>query len=127
MQVRGFSAVSLMVIDEAARVTEELSNSVTPMLVIGNGDLWLMSTPYGRRGFFWEAWAHGGVRWERFSVPATECPRISVEFLEGERATMGERWFRQEYLCEFVDVNDSVFDRELLEAGLSKSLKPLVI
>src|SRR5258708_2982243 len=91
--VRGFSAVSLMVIDEAARVPEELYNSVTPMLAIGNGDLWLMSTPYGRRGFFWETWAHGGTRWERFSVPATECPRISREFLAGERAALGERWF----------------------------------
>jgi hypothetical protein len=125
--VRGFSAVSLMVIDEGARVPEELYNSVTPMLAIGNGDLWLMSTPYGRRGFFWEAWAHGGTQWDRFSVPATECPRISREFLEGERASMGERWFGQEYLCEFVDVNDGVFDRELIEAALSKDLKPLVI
>jgi hypothetical protein len=125
--VRGFSAVSLMVIDEAARVPEDLYNSVTPMLAIGNGDLWLMSTPYGRRGFFWEAWAHGGTRWARFSVPATECPRISPEFLEGERAAMGQRWFGQEYLCEFVDVNDGVFDRELVEAALSKDLEPLII
>ena len=125
--VRGFSAVSLMLIDEAARVPEELYNAVTPMLAIGNGDLWLMSTPFGRRGFFWEAWAHGGTRWERVSVPATECPRISREFLEEERARMGERWFKQEYLCDFVDVNDGVFDRELVEAALSKTLKPLVI
>jgi hypothetical protein len=95
------------------------------MLAIGNGDLWLMSTPRGRRGFFWEAWAHGGTRWERFSVPATECPRISREFLEEERAAMGERWFRQEFLCDFLDVNDGVFDRELIEAAFGKKLKPL--
>jgi hypothetical protein len=125
--VRGFSAVSLMLIDEASRVAEELYHAVTPMLAIGNGDLWLMSTPRGRRGFFWEAWAHGGTRWERFSVPATECPRISREFLEEERATTGEWWFRQEYLCDFVDVNEGVFDRELIEAALSAELKPLLI
>ena len=125
--VRGFSAVSLMVIDEAARVAEELYKAVTPMLAIGNGDLWLMSTPFGRRGFFWQAWAHEGARWERFSVPATECPRISPEFLEEERGAMGEWWFRQEYLCEFVDVNDGVFDRDLVEAALSRELAPLAI
>ena len=40
---------------------------------------------------------------------------------------MGEWWFRQEYMCEFVDVNDGVFDRELVEAALCKDLEPLVI
>jgi hypothetical protein len=40
---------------------------------------------------------------------------------------MGEWWFRQEYLCEFVDVSNGVFDRELVEAALSKTLKPPVI
>jgi hypothetical protein len=26
--------------------------SLRPTLAVGNGDLWLMSTPYGKRGFF---------------------------------------------------------------------------
>jgi hypothetical protein len=125
--VRGFSAVSLMILDEAARVSDELYRWVTPMLAVGAGDLWLMSTPFGRRGFFWETWTCGGSLWERVSVPATQCPRISRKFLEQERASMGEWWFRQEYLCEFVDVSVGVFDRELVEAALSKTLKPLVI
>ena len=30
------------------------------MLAVGDGDLWLMSTPCGKRGFFYEAWEHGG-------------------------------------------------------------------
>ena len=38
---------------------------------------------------------------------------------------MGDRWFRQEYLCEFVDVNDSLFSRELLEAAVDDSIEPL--
>ena len=41
----------------------------------------------------------------------------SGAFLEEERATMGERWFRQEYLCEFVDAVSGVFDRETGGAG----------
>lgn len=125
--VRGFSAVSLMIIDEAARVAEDLYRAVTPMLATGDGDLWLMSTPHGRQGFFWEAWAKGGNRWERFSVPASQCPRIPRRFLEEERAQMGEWWFRQEYCCEFVDVNSGVFDRALVESALSRELKPLRI
>lgn len=71
-----------------------------------------MSTPRGKRGFSYDEWVNGGERWRRFTVPATECARIRPEFLEEERATMGERWFRQEYLCEFTDVENSLFDRD---------------
>ena len=77
--VRGFSAVSLMVIDEAARVEEEMFKALSPMLAVGHGDLWIMSTPCGKRGFFYDAWEHGGPDWERFSAKATECPRIHAE------------------------------------------------
>ncbi len=82
--VRGFSAVSLLLIDEASRVSDATYKSLRPMLAVGNGDLWLMSTPYGKRGFFYDAWAHGDG-WERHAAPATGCPRIPAEFLEEER------------------------------------------
>ena len=123
--VRGFSSVSLMLVDEAARVSDELYRAVRPFLAVANGDLWLMSTPFGKRGFFWEEWANGGTQWERFAVKGTECPRIPAAFLEDEKRTMGERWFRQEYLCEFVDVNDSLFDRDVIERAFSDEVKPL--
>jgi hypothetical protein len=123
--VRGFSAVSLMLIDEAARVSDELYKAVRPMLAIGDGALWLMSTPFGQRGFFYEEWANGGNRWKRVTVPATECPRISANFLADERAALGEWWFRQEYLCEFVEGNDSLFDYELVNTSIRNDVEPL--
>jgi len=122
--VRGFSAVSLLVIDEAARVNDAMYKALRPMLAVGDGDLWLISTPLGKRGFFYETWAYGGDRWERMSVPATECDRFRTEFLEEELATMGEMWFRQEYLCEFVDRAGGVFDRDLVEGALDDEVKP---
>ena len=123
--VRGFSAVALLIIDEAARVSDDLYLAVRPMTAVSGGDMLLMSTPFGKRGFFYEAWTSSNEEWERISVPATECGRIPKEFLQQERKTMGEWWFRQEYLCEFVDTDDGVFDRELVEAALSKELEPL--
>ncbi len=123
--VRGFSAVGLILIDEAARVPDEMYRAVRPMLAVGDGDLWLMSTPFGKRGFFWEAWANGGAEWDRVSVPATECPRIKADFLEEEQASMGARWFRQEYLCEFEEADDAVFSRELIEKAFSNEIEPL--
>jgi hypothetical protein len=114
--LRGFSSVSLMIIDEAARVDDEIYRALRPMLAVTNGDLWLLSTPAGRRGFFYENWISTGAEWHRISIPATDCPRISAAFLEEERAQMGSAAFRQEYLCEFVDEGVSLFDRELVRA-----------
>ena len=87
------------------------------MLAVGHGDLWLMSTPYGKRGFFYEAWAYG-EDWERHAVPATQCPRIPAAFLEEERREVGETWFAQEYLCEFIDSGGGWFSRTLIEESL---------
>ena len=120
--LRGFSSVALMIIDEAARVDDEIYRALRPMLAVANGDLWLLSTPAGRRGFFYENWIAARNRtdespeWHRISIPATDCPRIPAAFLEEERAQMGSATFRQEYLCEFVDEGVLLFDRELVRA-----------
>ena len=58
---------------------------------------------------------------------ATACPRIGRAFLEEERATMGERYFRQEYLCEFAESTGGVFEREMVERAITDEVKPLVI
>ncbi len=124
--VRGFSGVLLMLIDEAARVSDELYRSIRPFLAVVEGDLWLMSTPFGKRGFFYEEWENGGPRWSRFKITAPECPRIRREFLEEERVSMGDLWFRQEYLCAFVGDDQALFSRELVERAFTNDVRPLL-
>jgi hypothetical protein len=123
--IRGFSAVSLLLIDEAARVQDELYDAVTPMLAASGGSMWLMSTPSGKRGFFYREWTYGGEEWTRVRGPATECPRIPAWFLEEERRKKGDRVFRQEYLCEFVQEEDALFREEDLRACLRDDLAPV--
>ena len=124
--VRGFSGVSMLLIDEAARMDDEAYNSLRPVLAtVDKGQLWMMSTPWGKRGFFYDTWAHGGEDWMRLSVPATDCERIRPDYLEDERRVMGPVFFGQEFLCEFVDVDGSVFDRDLIEAALDDDLEPI--
>ena len=125
--IRGFSAVALLLVDEASRVSDDLYMAIRPMLAVSEGGLWLMSTPCGKRGFFYEAWEHGGREWTRVRVTAEECPRISRAYLEEERNVLGDLWFRQEYLCEFVDSVNGIFDRDLIEAAMRDEVKPLVI
>ena len=100
-------------------------HALRPMLAIGEGDIWLISTPRGRRGFFYETWEFGGPDWTRFSVPGTDCARISRRFLEESRAVMGASWFAQEFLCEFVDNELGTFDRDLIRRALDPHVIPL--
>ena len=125
--VRGFSRVALILVDEAARVPDEMYKAVRTMLAVGGGALWLMSTPHGKRGFFWETWTNGGPEWQRVKAAATECPRIGASFLEEERRALGERWFRQEYLCEFTENDESLFRTDDIQAAIDHGIEPLAI
>jgi hypothetical protein len=122
--IRGFSGVTLLVIDEAARVPDSLYSSVRPMLAVSRGRLIALSTPFGKRGWFYEAWT-GSSAWRRVQVTADQCPRISREFLEQERREIGERWFRQEYCCSFEGLVNAVFRPEDIEAAFRTDLQPL--
>ena len=84
----------------------------------------MLSTPAGRRGVFHEEWTEG-VGWERYEVPATQCPRISAEFLEEERRALPRRVFRQEYECSFEETEDQVFSYEDVTGAITGEVKPL--
>ncbi len=123
--IRGFSAVDLVVEDEAARVRDETYLAVRPMVAVSGGRVVLMSTPFGRRGHFYDAWARGGDAWARVEIAADRCPRISAEFLAEERAALGEWRFRQEYLCEFVEGDDQLFAHDAIARAVSEEVRPL--
>jgi hypothetical protein len=59
--VRGFSKASLILIDEAAFVPDELYQALNPMLAVSRGRLWLISTPAAQAGFFYEEWSREAV------------------------------------------------------------------
>lgn len=122
--IRGYSAVDLLVIDEAARVEDGLYHAVRPMLAISGGRLIALSTPFGKRGFFFNEWTDG-EGWHRVKVTAEKCPRIDGDWLERERRQIGKWWFQQEYMCEFMEPVDSVFDYSLIDAAISAEVKPL--
>jgi Terminase large subunit, T4likevirus-type, N-terminal len=113
--IRGFSGVSLLIVDEAARVEDELYYSTRPMLAVSGGRLIMMSTPYGQRGIFHQEWIGGSGEWQRFRVSAEQVPRISPEFLSEERRALGSRWFEQEYMCTFGELEGAVFSRECID------------
>jgi hypothetical protein len=122
--IRGFSGVDLLILDEAARVDDRLYYAVRPMLAVSGGALIMLSTPAGRRGVFFEEWTEG-AGWDRYEVPAEECPRISGAFLEEERRSLPRRVFDQEYRCVFVETEDAVFSFEDVAGALDPGVTPL--
>jgi hypothetical protein len=107
--VRSFSGVRLLVIDEAARVPDDLYRSVRPMLAVSQGRLVCLSTPFGKRGFFFHEWTDGDPSWQRIQITWNDCPRITGEFIEQEMRSMGESWVRQEYQCSFEALEGLVY------------------
>jgi hypothetical protein len=130
----GFSAISLLILDEAARIKDDLYSLVRPMLAVGGGRLIALSTPFGRRGWFYAAWERceqarlrgQSEPWSRFRITAQQCPRISAEFLAEERMAIGDRWWFQEYDCQFCDTIDAVFRSEDITAMLGSTEKSLM-
>jgi len=94
------------------------------MLAVSQGKLLALSTPFGRRGWFYVAW-HSQENWRRVKITAEQCPRIGADFLKEERQSLGERWYRQEYMCSFEDMVGAVFSWEDIEASMSDDVKPL--
>jgi hypothetical protein len=122
--LRGFSAVNLLICDEAAYIPDSTYFSVRPMLATSNGRIVIMSTPFGRRGFFNDTWANGGEAWHREEIRATQNPRISAQFLAEERRALGV-WYAQEYENAFLDNQFAVFAYDTVQAALSDQVTPL--
>src|SRR5829696_5312034 len=68
--MRGFS-VDLLVVDEAAAVPDEDYFGILPSLIATQGEQVLLSTPRGKRGFFWELF-HSDDDWQRVMVRSDE-------------------------------------------------------
>jgi len=128
--IRGYSP-KLVIIDEASRAADELYYAVRPMMAMNDGRMVLLSTPWGKRGFYHEVWMGGAPEqtwhapwkegapeddWHRISVNAREHPRYPQEFVDSEQAVLPDWIFKQEYMCEFAETQDAVFAYNDIEA-----------
>jgi hypothetical protein len=116
--IRGIAAVHLIVIDEAARIDDALIAAVFPFLATTNGSLICLTTPKGRRGFFFEQWT-GTEQWTRTKITVDECPRISKAFLDEQMRKLGPVEFSEEYGLEFRDSIDAAFPSFLIDRAFS--------
>ena len=121
--LRGHSA-DRVIVDEAAYVKDAVIDEViSPMLADRNGQLILISTPFGRNHFY-EAFVQGqsgggDSRIASFRFPSWENPHISRDYVEYQRQALTARQFSVEYEAEFIDDQNAVFSWSDIEAAVS--------
>ena len=109
--IRGFT-ISLLIVDEAAFVNDDVFTAITPMLAVTKGSIILLSTPHGREGYF--ARCFKDPSFTSFHVNSEDCLRIDKAFLAHEKATMTKREYSQEYVGDFVDELMQLFPDSLI-------------
>ena len=121
--VRGYSTPKLVITDEAGYVPDTMAAAILPMLATGGGRRIDMSSPNGRRGYFYESWQYGENA-ERIKITGPQCPRISAKYLEQMKKELGPMLYAQEFEGEFIDDSATAFNSELIEAALVDDLSP---
>lgn len=121
---RGFAGAKLLIIDEAARVDDDVFAGVLPM-VASDGTVAVLSTPWGQRGFFWELWDDTTNGWERHRITVYESAQWNAERIEEVRRSVGSFAFASDYEAQFTDTEQQVFTTSAVRAAFSNNLAPL--
>lgn len=122
--IRGFSRPDVIVEDESAQCSDELFVALTPMMATHPECKFILaSTPYGQRGHFYKTWEEGGPEWLKLRVVASECKRITKEFLEEERIRKGPYVYSQEYEGAFVASDTQLITHESILKSANTNIK----
>ena len=153
--VRGYSGPHTIIVDEAARVLDSTYYAIRPMLTDNeDAELIILSTPFGKRGFFHHAWEYETMWkkiyvkpgfifkekkvvpdipeakfkaiWKEKGVSAYYSPRHKKKWLEEEREVHPDIWLKQEYGCEFMAEGNAFFHYDDIMAAFTEDVTPLL-
>ena len=132
--MRGFTG-NVLVVDEASRMSPLIWAGAKPTLATTGGQLWLCSTPFGKKDktgrntYFYDSFLN---RNNRFKVWYKNTPEVyedrpistswtkqvkseALRFLSEEKKDMSELQYGQEYLGLFLEELNTYFDPELVD------------
>jgi len=102
--------IDLLIADEAAFINEEVWNSVIPTLAATKGNVWLLSTPKLKEGFYYDCFEDDD--YTNFHESSEDCQHIAPEFLEKQKKRFTKGQYAQMYLGEFVEGAQGLFTKE---------------
>lgn len=113
--IRGTNPFMVILSEYAYCQSEEVYNTVRPILAANGGSILVNSTPRGKN-FFWHMYnvAQELPDWHVLYKTTDDIRHIPEEALNQERAQMSPELFAQEYLCSFSrGVQGSIFGTAL--------------
>ncbi|HXZ98529.1 MAG TPA: terminase family protein [Candidatus Acidoferrum sp.] len=129
-RIRGFSATDIY-LDEAAHFLNDapVMAAIKPMLIATKGTFTIASTPFGKRGLFYDQYLIAvNEQSSRADVkaydifPSTKSPLVTAEMLELERLNLTELEFKQEYEGQFVEQVDVYLPLPLITSCVDSDL-----
>jgi hypothetical protein len=104
---------NIVIYDEAARVSDTMFSATLPFIAATGGHVWILSTPNGQVGFFYNFWHDRDPQWTRIFSTVDDCPAIARDYLDLHRRAT-PHLFRQEFYCEFKPAPGSLTTREFI-------------
>lgn len=122
--IRGLT-IDLLIADEAAFIPELVWLSVIPMIAVsqkarGFGWVWLLSTPLGDSGFFYESFKN--PTYKTWHINSEDCERIPKDLLKMERARLSRQEYMQEWQGEFISEISKFFPTETIQECLREKM-----
>ena len=122
--IMGFT-IDLLIADEAAFIPEEVWNSIIPALAITRGNIWLLSTPFVKEGYYYDCFQDD--TFTAFHTSSEDCPRRDDDFLAHKKATTTKAQYAQMYLGQFVDELRQFFPDELIMKVCTAKVPDIVL
>jgi hypothetical protein len=124
---RGHSP-DLLIVDEAAAVPDETYYAaLLPSLLATGGDQILLSTPRGKRGYFYDIWEKERDKWFWKKVTSPEAPHVKPEMLETLLHILPDFLIPQELYCEFNDTETQIYPTDVVMAAVGDDIPILDI
>jgi len=121
---RGFTGARLLILDEAARVDDDVFAGVLPMVASG-GTIMALSTPWGQRGWFYGLWDATGNGWEHHRVTCHESAQFDEARIREVRESVGGYMFASDYEAVFGDTDEQLFTTTAVRAAFTADVRPL--
>jgi len=103
----------LLIIDEAARIHEETMEELEPTLAANDGTLVAITSPKGKRGWFYKRWLKGRLGEDpdiaAFHFPTHKAPHVPASFIERYRRSNADHLYRQNIEAEWLESHASPF------------------
>jgi hypothetical protein len=115
--------IDILIPDEAAYMPDMIWQSVTPMLLTTGGNIWLVSTPNSKEGYFFDAYTNPSLGFKTFHVNSEEVAEqrpepqrsIMLNYLKSEKARMTDLQYAQQYLAQFLEELRQLFPDSLIK------------